>query len=150
MQNLFHPGVKDEILNRIKALNNTHKPLWGKMNVAQMLAHCVRPLTLVMGETVMPKPGFIMRLLGGTIKKTLISPVPYKQNLPTSPSFVTLASEFDFNESQQLLLDAVARFVDKQDSVADFQHPLFGKMTKDEWGTSQYKHLDHHLQQFGK
>lgn len=150
MKNLFHAGVKEEITGRIQALRNTDQPLWGKMNVAQMLAHCLRPLTLVMGETVMPRPGLLMRLMGGMIKKSLISPKPYKQGLPTSPSFLTHHTEFDFDEAKQQLLDALDRFMGKQNTVADFHHPLFGKMTKDEWGISQYKHLDHHLQQFGK
>lgn len=150
MKNLFQPGVKEEIIARIQSIDTNDQPLWGKMNVAQMLAHCLKPLTLVMGETFMPRPGFFMRLMGGMIKKSLISPKPYKRSLPTSPSFLTHEIAFDFSESKQLLLDAVQRFVSKQDSVADFDHPLFGKMSKDEWGFSQYKHLDHHLQQFGK
>jgi hypothetical protein len=28
-------------------------------------------------------------------------------------------------------------------------HPMFGKMTADQWGRSMWKHLDHHLRQFG-
>lgn len=27
-------------------------------------------------------------------------------------------------------------------------HQLFGKMTKDDWGFLEYKHLHHHLKQF--
>jgi hypothetical protein len=28
-------------------------------------------------------------------------------------------------------------------------HGFFGKMTGAEWGVTQFKHLDHHLRQFG-
>lgn len=150
MKNLFHPGVREEIIERIKSLQPDSTPLWGKMNTAQMQAHCIRPLALVMGEAEAKPAGFIMRLLGKMIKRTLLSEKPYKHNLRTDPTFLTSASEFDFTETQQQLLEAVERFVSKQDVLADFVHPLFGKLTKDEWGRSQYKHLDHHLQQFGK
>jgi hypothetical protein len=28
-------------------------------------------------------------------------------------------------------------------------HPFFGKMNTDEWNALMFKHLDHHLRQFG-
>lgn len=28
-------------------------------------------------------------------------------------------------------------------------HPFFGKLTSEQWGKGIYKHLDHHLKQFG-
>ena len=28
-------------------------------------------------------------------------------------------------------------------------HPFFGRLTPAEWAIQQYKHLDHHLRQFG-
>lgn len=150
MKNIFHPGVKEEVLERIKSLSATDQPLWGKMNVAQMQTHCIRPLALAMGEAEAKPASFIMSLLGKIVKKTVVSEKPFKQNLPTDPTFVTTSNEFDFQESRQLLLAAVNRFVEKQDLVPDFKHPFFGKLTKEEWGISQYKHLDHHLNQFGK
>lgn len=150
MKNLFHPGVKDEILERIKSLNNTHTPIWGKMNVAQMQAHCIRPLALAMGEAEAKPASFIMSLMGKLVKQTVVSEKPFKQGLPTDPTFITIASEFDFDDTQKQLIAAIKRFVEKQDIVPDFKHPFFGKLTKDEWGRSQYKHLDHHLRQFGK
>ncbi|MFD1127776.1 DUF1569 domain-containing protein [Paenibacillus provencensis] len=29
-------------------------------------------------------------------------------------------------------------------------HPFFGKLTSEEWSIGLYKHLDHHLKEFGK
>ncbi|MCC7029420.1 MAG: DUF1569 domain-containing protein [Chitinophagaceae bacterium] len=150
MKNIFSPEVKEEILQRIGSLQNTDTPLWGKMNAAQMLAHCVRPLALAMGEAQAKPAGFLMALLGKLVKKTVLSEKPFKQNLPTDPTFVTTADTFEFSAAQQQLTNTVRRFVEKQDIVADFKHPFFGKLTKEEWGKSQYKHLDHHLSQFAK
>jgi hypothetical protein len=33
--------------------------------------------------------------------------------------------------------------------TAGRRHPIFGKMSVEDWGKSQYKHIDHHLSQFG-
>jgi len=30
-----------------------------------------------------------------------------------------------------------------------YPHPSFGEFTKEQWGQLEYKHLDHHLRQFG-
>jgi hypothetical protein len=150
MKNIFDPGVKEEIMQRIHSLHHTQSPLWGKMNVAQMLAHCVRPLALAMGEAEAKPVGFLMALLGKLVKKTVLSEKPFKQNLPTDPTFVTTAGTFEFEDARAQLVSTIHRFIEKQDTVPDFKHPFFGKLTKEEWGKSQYKHLDHHLKQFGK
>jgi hypothetical protein len=115
-----------------------------------MLAHCVRPLALAMGEAEAKPAGFLMALLGKLVKKTVLSEKPFKQNLPTDPTFVTTAGTFEFEDARAQLVSTINRFIEKQDIVPDFKHPFFGKLTKEEWGKSQYKHLDHHLMQFGQ
>ncbi|MBL7766163.1 MAG: DUF1569 domain-containing protein [Chitinophagaceae bacterium] len=149
MKNLFHDGVEAGIQERIAKLSPSSSPLWGKMNVAQMLAHCICPLELAMGEATAAPSGFFKKLLGRLIKGVVVSPKPYKHDLPTDPTFVTVTDSFEFQTQKDKLLSTIARFIQKQDTVADFKHPFFGKLTKDEWGMSQYKHLDHHLNQFG-
>jgi hypothetical protein len=50
VKNLFEPSVKMDIVDRINTLTRETKALWGKMNVAQMLAHCQKPLGAIVGE----------------------------------------------------------------------------------------------------
>ncbi len=40
LPNIFTREVTDDIIRRINKLSVTTNPQWGKMNVAQMLAHC--------------------------------------------------------------------------------------------------------------
>ena len=40
MKNLFEGETVDEIVSRIDKLQPTSQRYWGKMDVAQMLAHC--------------------------------------------------------------------------------------------------------------
>ncbi len=44
MENLFTPVENQEMVDRINAITPDTKALWGKMTVAQMLAHCPEPL----------------------------------------------------------------------------------------------------------
>ena len=73
----------------------------------------------------------------------------FKKNLPTDPSFV-VKDERDFSKEQQKLQILINRFAQADpNAVSAKKHPFFGKMTSDEWGNLGYKHLDHHLKQFG-
>jgi hypothetical protein len=149
MKNLFDAGIADEIRQRIHSITPATTPRWGKMNIAQMLAHCQRPMEMALGEIPVTPAGFFKKILGRMIKGVITSPKPYKQGLPTDPSFITTATAHDFNLQKEKLLTTLDRYLSQQDKIADIPHPFFGKLTKVECGTSQYKHLDHHLTQFG-
>jgi hypothetical protein len=145
MKNLFNPQDKQEILQRIGKLNETTQPQWGKMSVAQMLKHCTLPLGIAMAN---PKPARSLfgRLFGGMIKGPVIGPTPFKKNGYTPKIFKVDTLEV-FNEQKNKLVGMLEKF--NAASVSDKVHPFFGPLTEAEWGESQYKHLDHHLTQFG-
>ena len=148
MPSLFEPAVSESILNRIQKLTPESKALWGKMNVAQMLAHINTVLKLATGEGTY-KPNLIGILLGPWIKKVVLNEKPYKHNLPTGPGFV-IADKRDFDIEKENLMNTYQKFIEGGTANADGKkHPIFGKLTADEWGFSQWKHIDHHLQQFG-
>ncbi|MBS1494062.1 MAG: DUF1569 domain-containing protein [Bacteroidetes bacterium] len=145
MKNLFDDGPRQEIIERINKLTPESKQLWGKMSVSQMLAHNVIPMELALQN---PKPArqFMGKIFGGMVKKKLLSPEPFKKNGFTPKEF-RIDSPKEFNEQKEKLLSTVNRF--KRGAIKDTVHPFFGNMTEDQWGQLQYKHLDHHLQQFG-
>ena len=148
MQNLFQPESATGIVMRIVRLKSTAKALWGKMNVSQMLAHCQVPLELALGDKQL-KYSFIGWLFGKLAKKKMLQEAPFKRNLPTDGSFV-VKDDRSFSVEQDKLLTLLKRFAETDpESIAARVHPFFGKMTADEWGVLQWKHLDHHLRQFG-
>ena len=88
-------------------------------------------------------------LFGKMAKKQMLQEVPFKHGLPTDASFV-VKEERNFSQEQDGLLTLIRRFSETEPaSIAAKTHPFFGKMTVDEWGILQWKHLDHHLRQFG-
>jgi len=146
VKNLFDPVVKQEIIDRINKLNLQSRGQWGKMNVSQMLAHVQMPIGIAYG-THQPKGNFVLRLIGPLFKSKLWDTNPYKQSLPTDPTFIMTGDSKDFEKEKTVLLDLINRFT--SENLVSERHPIFGKLTKENWSKATWKHLDHHLKQFG-
>jgi len=142
---MFDPAVKQDIINRINKLTPETKQLWGKMNVAQMLSHVQLPISCAYG-THKVKGSILLRLVGPLFKSILYNDKPYKQSLPTDPSYIVIDAK-NFESEKQKLLDLVNKF--SPDTIVLLNHPVWGKMTKNQWSKATWKHLDHHLKQFG-
>lgn len=147
MTNLFEPQTAAQTTARIEALTPSSKSLWGKMNVAQMLAHCSVTFETFFGNQQI-KQSLAGLLFGRIAKRKLVSEKPFPKNLPTAKEFV-IVDEHAFDEEQKRLLQLVQRFATTGKDAAPPKHPFFGKMGLQEWARLAYKHTDHHLQQFG-
>jgi hypothetical protein len=148
MKSLFDPAENQNILNRIQRLTSASQAQWGKMNVAQMLFHCQHPLRVAYGEMKL-KRGLMGVLFGGMVKRMLLKDEPYKPSMPTAKEFIVTDAK-EFEKERKTLIDLVQRF-SKQgpEGIRKDPHPFFGKLTAAEWDNMQWKHLDHHLRQFG-
>lgn len=148
MKNLFDKETYSEITNRINSLTPEAQRAWGKMNVAQMLAHCKEAFRVPLSDKKMPRM-FIGLLIGWIFKKKLYNEEPWKKNLPTAPNFI-IKNERDFEKEKQELSAMINQFHNGgPGKVGLFPHPMFGSFTSEQWGMAMYKHLDHHLRQFG-
>lgn len=148
MKNLFDQQTTKTIIQRIHTLNPSMIPLWGKMSVTQMLTHSSLALQVALGEMQL-KRTLMGRLLGGMAKKKLLDAHPFGKNYPTAKEFI-IKEDKNFEEEKQKLIDCIQRFSSGGAAgVSKAPHPFFGKMTADEWSYSGWKHLDHHLRQFG-
>lgn len=148
MPMLFDASNVQAILSRIEQLNPSTQRQWGKMDVAQMLAHCCLPLEMALGHATPPR-SLVGRILGGFFKHVITDPKPYKENQPTDKSFIITDSQ-DFEKQKKRIMQLVEQFVlVGENGMTTHPHPFFGKLTALEWGSAMYKHLDHHLKQFG-
>ncbi len=145
---LFDRAANQAVLARIRKLRPDSQPQWGKMDVARMLAHCQVALRVAMGETKL-KRGLIGVLFGRLALKSLMKPAPFKKNMPTAPEF-RITETRGFEAERDELVRLVETFAAKGPAgLASGPHPFFGPMTTEQWDTLQWKHLDHHLNQFG-
>jgi hypothetical protein len=149
MKNIFTSEVTSEVINRINHLDENSKPQWGKMNVGQMLAHCNVSYELVYDDTH-KKPGAFLRFILKTlVKEKVVSEKPFKHNERTGPEFV-ITGERDFNKEKERLIN----YINKTQALGEEHFEgkdshSFGKLSKAQWNNMFYKHLDHHLNQFG-
>ncbi|HEY0065903.1 MAG TPA: DUF1569 domain-containing protein [Flavisolibacter sp.] len=147
MGNLFEPAAAEEIISRLQSLQPDARPRWGKMNAAQMMAHCHAPFETYFSEKKM-KQALIGMLFGRMARKKLFSNKPLPRNLPTSKEFI-IPDQKDFASERERLVEMINRFSTEGYTVPAQVHPFFGKMSAQEWALLAYKHMDHHLQQFG-
>lgn len=147
-KSLYSPETHQEVLDRIDRLSADSRPEWGKMNAAQMMAHCTAIQKVINGEEDLKGTPFIARLFKGMIRKAVVGDKPFSRSLRTHPQYMP-SSDSEFETEKNELKDALERFVRMdRENVPAPDHPLFGALTKDERGWSVYKHLDHHLTQF--
>jgi hypothetical protein len=148
MQNIYDKGIVKEIVQRIDSLTPESQRQWGKMNVAQMLAHCCISMEVVIGRQKPPRI-FIGRLIAPFLKKTYYDDQPFRKNSPTAKSFV-VTDEKDMEREREKLKLLIQEFVDNgPEKCTIHPHAFFGKYTAEQWGIATYKHFDHHLRQFG-
>ena len=145
---IFDPAVTQALCDRIGRLLPTSSPGWGRMHVAQMLAHCCTPYEQLRGE----KGGgpMILRWLARTfVKAAVVGEAPFKPNLPTPKSFV-IADQREFTRERDRLLECIrAHHGEGRTAFEGRVHVTFGPLGAREWSNLLWKHLDHHLRQFG-
>lgn len=146
---IFNPSVTENVTARINQLSNETPAKWGKMNVGQMLAHCNVTYEMVY-DTKHKAPGFpvnlILRLF---VKKYVTGEAPYKKSSGTAPSFI-ISDQRDFEVEKARLISYIERVASEGRTAFEGKKSLsFGKLTSQEWNNMFYKHLDHHLTQFG-
>ncbi|MCF8244634.1 MAG: DUF1569 domain-containing protein [Saprospiraceae bacterium] len=148
MKSFFEPTSQNELLERLDRLTAAATPVWGKMNAAQMLAHCSAAFKTPTGELTLKPLPLPLRLIGPLLKKSILSGKPYKKNSPTAAEFL-MRGKMDFEKEREIFIHNFRKLAEGPQVVKVLKHPLFGKMTAEEWGRHMYKHTDYHFGQFG-
>ena len=148
LKDLFQREAVDEVCSRIAELQASSQRQWGKMDVGQMMAHCSAALDMASGR-LNPHRTFIGRLLGPLVKPIFTNEKPFSRNNPTAKTLV-IPDQRDFlREQEQLRLKVLQFHEGGKAQCTRHPHPFFGPLTPQEWSRGMYKHLDHHLRQFG-
>ncbi|MCU0322096.1 MAG: DUF1569 domain-containing protein [Chitinophagaceae bacterium] len=149
LPNIFTQEVANQIIERINQLTATTQPKWGKMSVDKMLAHCNVTYEMVY-ENIHPQPNALIKfILKALVKNTVVNEKPYKQNSTTAAQFLIKDSKNFESEKQRLI-----NFIHQTQALGEAhfnnkESHSFGKLTSTEWNNLFYKHLNHHLTQFG-
>lgn len=148
MKSIFDTQHAVEITKRIDRLKADSTPQWGTMQVAQMLAHCSAFHDIPLGNSFPPR-GLLGRLIGRFAKPMFYNEKPLPQNMSTIPTII-MDDKREFIVEKDKLKQQIATFqVNGPEQCSQHPHPFFGTLTAEQWGIGIYKHLDHHLRQFG-
>lgn len=148
MKNLFEKETAQEVISRIDKLQPSSQRQWGKMEVAQMMAHCSATIDMASGRLNPPRI-FIGRILAPLVRPVFTNEKPFSRNGPTDKN-LRIHDQRNFSLEQQRLKSCVGEFyAGGEAKCTRHPHPFFGPITPEEWARGMYKHLDHHLRQFG-
>jgi hypothetical protein len=151
MKTLANPKDKAQIVGRLQLIDPTCPPRWGKMSAHQMICHLSDVFRSSMGERKASRaadwiPRLPLRCLA------LWLPFPWPPGFPARPEWDqrlggTGPSEFeaDLAELHRLL----ERFTQQPSTFEWCEHAIFGHLSDAEWQRLGYRHMDHHLRQFG-
>ena len=148
MKTVFDAETHSELLDRLGKLSPDSERQWGKMSAAQMMEHTARALE--MATAIVPmKQAFIGKAIGWIFKGKFLGEEPFPKSSPTGPTLI-IENDPDFDSTRERLKEMIATFHTMGESGTDGNiHGFFGPLTGKQWGETQYKHLDHHLRQFG-
>lgn len=146
MKSVFDPATRQEIIDRVNKLSPATQAQWGKMNVAQMLAHCGISFRVPTGDFTIQKTW--VRFIGRFFKSLATNDKPFQKNSPTAAEFL-ITDERIFETEKKNFIDNFQKVSRGPEVITYFEHGFFGYLTAEEWGKMIYKHTDHHLRQFG-
>ena len=147
MGSILNESDRTDISNRVRSLSVSSTRRWGSMNVEGMLRHLSLAARMATGELTVPsanKRAFQVFPL----KHLILYVLPFPRGAPTATELKPVEAA-SFEAERAALLEVLERIGTGPDEGEGPFHPLFGPLTRREWGVATYKHTDHHLKQFG-
>lgn len=151
MKSLEDQGAQRELAARLKKIEASGTRRWGSMTAHQMVCHLDDSFKIVMGERPCgSRTNIFMRTAGRWI--ALHTPIGWPQGVETLPEAdqrIGGTKPAEFARDMASMLRTMDRFMAANRDFAFAKHPIFGRLTDAEclvWG---YRHVDHHLRQFG-
>ena len=114
MQTVFEPSAREALTGRIGTLDKDCQAIWGKMNVHQMLTHCILWEEMILRNRKY-KRAFIGLLLGPMLlRNELKDDSPMRKNNPTIP-------ELKITETTQDIESQKAKWVSLIDEYSEYR-----------------------------
>ena len=147
MPTLHDPHTRAQIVERIRSLTGDEQRQWGTMDVAKMLAHAADQLRMAIGDVKTGPPRGALRF--APTRFLLVHVLPWPKGRATAPVEAFTTPPLEFAGDRSALVALVERFGQCDPKRLARTHPIFGPMTAADWGVLSWRHLDHHLRQFG-
>ena len=148
MKTIFDSDTLEELFDRLGKLTPDAERQWGKMSPSQMMEHTARALEMATGQKPIQQ-AFLGKAIGWIFKNKFLGEEPFPKNSPTGPTLI-IKDDPNFEPTRERLRALISDFHGLGIGGTDGNiHGFFGPLTGKQWGETQYKHVDHHLRQFG-
>jgi len=148
MGSILDENDRSAIVNRLQSLSTSSTRRWGSMDVAGMLRHLRLAAQMAVGDLEVPSVNK-RALQVFPIKHIFLYVLPFPKGAPTAPKLKPDVAAASLEEEREALMELLERIAAGPRDGDGPAHPLFGPLTRREWGVATYKHTDHHLRQFG-
>lgn len=147
--NLRNKESAQKIIERAQRLQADSPALWGSMSVTEMLHHCnkVHEQLLTPATASSKKTGIKQYVLRWLVLYVLPR-FPKNAQAPKALRTKGTINQEEFEKQKTLFAETVNRFATSTNPIAHY-HPYFGNLSTEQWGLTSWKHVDHHLRQFG-
>ena len=147
MKSVWNAQDHGDLRDRVQRLTPESPAQWGRMNAPQMVTHLTDAIRMASGELpTAPKNMPLLRY--PPMKQLILYYLPFPKGAPTAPELLARKpGEWTVEIGQ--LRDQLDQFVRRGPAATMSVHPVFGRLSGKAWGTLVYRHMDHHLKQFG-
>lgn len=151
MSNVFDDAAARSLEARIRRLRPDSPRQWGTMTPHQAMVHLIDSFRIGFGEQEVTVPPlgplkYVVRFVAFTL------PVPMPRGVKTAPELDQVkgsggSEPGDFEEDRAELVALLKRYVATDGDLPE--HPVWGRMSRGMAGRYAWRHMDHHLRQFG-
>ena len=146
MGTLLDQADRQSILARLARLKPDARPVWGRFTPGAMICHVTTGVGQGLGEVELDPPSG--PLTHWPLNWLAIHLIPFPKNATAAPDMLARAST-TFEADMATLRGMIERYGAQDPGKEWPQSRVFGRISGRSWGVLQYKHLDHHLRQFG-
>lgn len=147
-KSLLNKECSEWLVSRIQKLKPETTPLWGSMNATEMLLHCNRVNEQLLNAAPVKKGTRMAQYLARLLVLYLLPAYPKNAKTPKRNVTKGQVDASAFEEQRQRFVVLIQQFPTHQKPI-ELPHPYFGDLNTAQWGLAGYKHVDHHLRQFG-
>ena len=150
MKNWFNHDDADDLLRRLDGLTPDLRPRWGRFTPGAVVCHLADPIRVALGEK--PAGPVSGPFAFAPLAAAVVWWLPWPKGAPTAPEFhpergMTVPRQFDADK--RALVDILRRLSQTPPDAPLSPSPVFGRLSHRGWGRVTWRHLDHHLRQFG-
>ena len=148
MKTLWNPNSRAALMARINLLTPETRPLWGRMNSHEMVVHVTQGMRMGLGELETRPRKTVFRYW--PLKHLFVYWIAFPKSAPAPREVVTRGKDLaEWNSAVTELHGTFDRFASRAHDDQWPVHPVFGTLSGKAWGALGWRHLDHHLRQFG-